>query len=185
MRAEHWGWVVAYVMTPVLVGAVTRTYAHFKRRPGSSPFEGETVLFSFGAVLALLAFWPALFIFLTGESLFGFVKRHAFDSSPGVNCQRKHLLRKSTAKDAEAGATVVDPLRRVPDTPFGHLNRGWQDFLAKKQRGDRLKSFAILGDAMKTRPDWGPTWSTPRGRKLGYAWVGLWRVKAEFIYEWD
>ena len=185
MHAEHWGWVVAYVMAPVLVGAVTRTYAHFKRRPGSNPPEDETALFRFGVVLALLAFWPAIFIFLIGESLVGFVKRRVFDSPMDLNCQRKHLLRNSTVEKAEAGATVVDPLGRVPSAPFGHLNRGWQDFLAKKQRGDRLKSFLIPGDTTETPPKSGPTWSTQKGRKRGYAWVGFWTVKAEFIYQWN
>jgi len=87
--------------------------------------------------------------------------------------------------EAEVGAAVVDPRGRAPALPFGHLNPGWNAFLAKRQSGWKLWRFEIPGQLPASDGGITHRWSVPRGRKIGYAWAKWKRVEAEFISDWD
>jgi hypothetical protein len=101
-------------------------------------------------------------------------------------CHRKHLISRATPEAAELLARIVDPLGRVPDLPFGHLNGGWLKLLAAIQDGDELWSFEVPGYV--PGPQAPPSihqWAVPRGTKRGYALVAGGKVKADFVCEWD
>jgi len=108
------------------------------------------------------------------------------DPEAAFHCKRSHLVRVVTPEAAEAAAFVVDPLGRVPDLPFGHLNAGWRALLADRQIGDSLWYFEVPGhtpapDAEAQRHQY----AVPRGTKRGYALVQSRKVRAEFVFEWD
>lgn len=46
--------------------------------------------------------------------------------------------------EAEARERVPDPLKAVPDLPFGHLHPAWQALRAEWQEGDALWSFSTV-----------------------------------------
>ena len=138
--------------------------------------KNDRELLIFGPWLLLL--WPLTF----GV---GF-KVCVLDDEGSFNCHRKHLVRLVSPDVAQADANVTDPLGRVPDLPFGHLNAGWCAFLAGRQVKDKLWYFKIPGYTLG--PDDLPQrhkWSVPQGAKRGYAWVRSRKVRAEFVFEWD
>lgn len=75
--------------------------------------------------------------------------------------EREHLLELLTAQEIEMREVVTDPLKAVPEVPFGHLNRAWQDFLKGHADGAELWSFSAL---------WQTTCGT-QGMRRGYAVV--------------
>jgi hypothetical protein len=184
MSGAYWGWAVLYVMTPVVGLGIGRKYSSRKQEPLAKLFEEQTLLFSIGFVLVLTVFWPLVLVSFALDpwiSKIGYWlqrRRHRF------HCQRKHLSGSVTVEVAEASAKVVDPLHRAPDLPFGHLNPAWHVFLKQRKFGYRLQSFRIPGIPLVLPAEF-PDYSVPLRRKVGYAWVGLWEIKAEFIHEWN
>lgn len=182
MSTAYWVWVALYLMIPVVGIVIGRAFNGRKQKSPAKLFEGETVLFSVGMVVAVLALWPLILVgfaldpWVTSVGYWMDRRRNRFLSRP------EHLLGKVFIAEAENGAMVVDPLHRVPDLPFGHLHAAWQEFKQKKKFWYRLRQFSIPGTPPRKNV---PQWSTPQGQKLGYAWVGLGRIKAEFIYEWN
>jgi len=176
----HWlGW---YFAIPLALGIAIKCYTYFVLKNREKYSSSKELLFSLGAVLLTTLLWPLVIPAILLDRMFGNTGLSASTSKAKLYCQRKHLLSSISIAEAESKGKVIDPLRRAPDLPFGHLNPAWQTFLKKQRFWYRLKAFTIPGEP--ARKD-GPQWSMPRGRKLGYAWVGLWRVKAEFLTEWD
>lgn len=170
MGSNYGWWVALYVLTPVVGIAIVRAYQGFKTNKLPSLFEGQTVLFSLGAVLAILVFWPLVIAVFALEPWTERLKHWRYKQQDRFHSRPEHLVESATVHDAESGGVVVDPLGRVPALPFGHLNATWQAFLEKKKFWYRLQKFHIPG--------------TPQGQKVGYAWVGLGCIQAEFICEW-
>lgn len=128
--------------------------------------------------------WPLAIVIGLKEYLYPEVWKP--DPEAAFTCRRHHLVRAVSPDAAQAEARVVDPLGRVPDLPFGHLNAGWRALLADKQVGDTLWYFEVPG--YTPDPDDTPQrhpWSVPQGAKRGYAWVQSGKVRAEFVFEWD
>lgn len=55
--------------------------------------------------------------------------------------KRAHLQERLTVLQIEAREAVDDPLRAVPNLPFGHLNAAWKTFIAGIAAADELWSF--------------------------------------------
>jgi len=171
MAPEHWRWVLAYLMAPLAMIAIVRAYLYFKHGQNESPFKGESLLFNIGAGLLLLLLWPLIVPAILVDQKFKVADRLSAPRISQRQCKSEHLTGSVVVPEAEASAKVVDPLHRVPDLPFGHLNTAWLSFIRQKEIGYRLHSFAIpakSGISMR-----------------GYAWVRLGSVKGEFIYEWS
>ena len=65
-------------------------------------------------------------------------------NKPDFNCLPEHLIAKVEPCDAELASYVIDPLGTVPPIPFGHLNKGWGNFLAEMtDERDEMWSFFI------------------------------------------
>ena len=88
--------------------------------------------------------------------------------------EREHLLELLTAQEIEMREVVTDPLKAVPEVPFGHLNRAWQDFLKGHADGAELWSFSAL---------WQTTWGHKELRR-GYAVVQDGAPGAHFLTVW-
>jgi len=56
--------------------------------------------------------------------------------------ERHHLQEHLTVQEIERREAVIDPLKAVPELPFGHLNAAWQEFLNDNADGGELWSFS-------------------------------------------
>lgn len=174
MTAEHWRWAGLYLLTPLAMIAVIRGYLYFKSGANEPVSKGESVAFLIGSLAVLLLLWPLIVPAILVNEKFKIADRLAAWSESPLLCKRKHLTARVAIQYAEASGKVTDPMQRVPDQPFGHLNITWLTFLAKKKFGYKLHSFAIpLREENKALI-----------ALRGYAWVRLGTVKAEFFYEW-
>lgn len=125
-------------------------------------------------------FWP-IAIAIAIKVIF-FPSEWKPDPEAAFTCRRQHLVLEVTPEAAEHEAAIFDPLGRVPDLPFGHLNAGWRALLASRQKMDRLWYFELPGDA---KHEGGNPWPVPQGARRGYALVSKGKVRAEFVFEWD
>lgn len=60
--------------------------------------------------------------------------------------ERQHLLERLTVQEIEQRELVDDPIRAVPDLPFGHLHRAWKEFLNGYPESGELWSFSAVGE---------------------------------------
>jgi hypothetical protein len=151
------------------------------RRVRWSRFAQEILMYPL-----VLVIWPVVLVMLILDMYFSSKDHWTPDPEGAFNCRRQHLERVVSPEAAEVEAKVVDPLGRVPDLPFGHLNVGWHALLADRQIGDTLWYFEVPG--YTPGPDestQGHQWSVPRGAKRGYALVQSRKVRNEFVFEWD
>lgn len=196
-------WFCIYLATGVAAILITRLVVFIIMRKRDRPSEGLRNIFKAmrdtrqqpikwkDLAEQYLLFVPL--IFLLWPLAFGMVLKDRFyptvwkpDPEDAFACHRKHLVRVVSPDAAEAEAKVVDPLGRVPDLPFGHLNAGWRALLANRQLGDLLWYFEIPG--YTPGPEAPPQrhhWSVPQGAKRGYALARSGKVRAEFVFEWD
>jgi hypothetical protein len=73
-----------------------------------------------------------------------------------------------------------DPLGKVPNLPFGHLNKAWGRLLAEMtEPADQLWSFFIPKDS-----DFGP-YRSVSGDVRGYAIVRKGKIVGELVVESD
>ena len=122
------------------------------------------------AILAITICWPLVIYVLIKES--SEKARYLFIA------RKKFLLNKHSIEEIEAANIYTDPLGYVPSCPFGHLNKGWVQFLEKRKLTDKIFSF-------KTPK------GTPYGKygqpleqdAKGYALLRRGKIIAEFIYE--
>lgn len=196
-------WFYIYLATGVAALLVTRLAVFFIMRKRDKPSQGlRNILQAMKAThrqpikwkeLAeqYLLFVPLIFLLWPLAIVIG-LKEHLCpevwkpDPEAAFTCRRNHLVRVVSPDAAQAEARVVDPLGRVPDLPFGHLNAGWCALLANRQLGDTLWYFEVPGytPGPEDTPHRHP-WSVPQGAKRGYALVQSGKVRAEFVFEWD
>jgi hypothetical protein len=102
-------------------------------------------------------------------------------NKPDFNCLPEHLITKVKPHDAEIASYVVDPLGTVPPLPFGHLNKGWGNFLAETlDPADEMWSFYIHKGG-----EYGKHRFAASSDIKGYAWVRNGEITGEFITESD
>jgi len=73
-----------------------------------------------------IAAWPLTFTILVNELRSSRKNDREFNEEPEFVCKSKDLLEIVSATEVEANSKVLDPMGRVPDLPFGHLNKGWR-----------------------------------------------------------
>ena len=132
------------------------------RRVRWTRFAGEILMYPL-----ILIIWPVVLVIFILDMYFSSKDHWKPDPEAAFNCRRQHLVRVVAPEAAEADAIVVDPLGRVPDLPFAHLNPGWHALLADRQIGDTLWYFEVPG------------------AKRGYALVQSGKVRKEFVFELD
>jgi hypothetical protein len=98
----------------------------------------------------------------------------------------KDLLEIVNPNEVEVAAKIIDPKNRVPDLPFGHLNRGWKRLKWKMRSGDVMWSFRTPGYQPSNSEGYkGPQYSAPHNVVFGYAIVRRKKIVAEFLTQWD
>ena len=119
-----------------------------------------------GAVVALAGLWPLL---IAGFAVDHLMRGRRHPPLPFA-VRRPDLLEPHTDEAVAERERIHDPLGAVPDLPFGHLHGAWLDFLADRQPGQVLWSFAAAGREGYT------TW-----HRRGYVLVDGAAIGAHFI----
>jgi len=132
------------------------------------------------ALVCVLVGWPGFMIWFIREKRNDATQQKFYDA-PDFNCLSEHLVAIVNPIDAEIASYIIDPLASVPTLPFGHLNKGWVNFLTD-MTDDRDEMWAFY---------------VPKGSKCGkhhfaatsdirgYARVRDGKVLGEFITESD
>lgn len=132
------------------------------------------------AVICIAIGWPLFAIWAVYESK----KEAAYkieNNNPDFTCSSEHLISKVNPVDAEIASYVIDPLGTVPPLPFGHLNKGWVNFLSDMTVDrDEMWSFNIPKGSK-----YGKYRIAATSEIKGYARVSNGKVLAEFITESD
>lgn len=102
----------------------------------------EVFVIIFALLFALIA-WPILLFWIIKEKRAETAVR-AWQALPNFMCSNEYLTAKVTPTEAETMNIFTDPFGGVPAIPFGHLNKGWSNFLAKAvHQDDELWTFYI------------------------------------------
>ena len=141
-----------------------KTLIRFKGNPWKVVVKetGDTAFVALGA----LFLWP----FVLSAVLYEEYVPRVYKPGDEFDCKLEHLRLKITPEEAEAKSFITDPKGRVPTKPFGHLNAGWQKFLAEGQPQYDLWTFHIEGQA--------------QDNKEGLVWVHDGKIRAEFFTVW-
>lgn len=134
-----------------------------------------------------IAVWPLTFTILVNElrdSRRNDRSDRELNEKPEFICKSKDLLEIVNALEVEANSKILDPMGRVPDLPFGHLNKGWLRLRRKVRPGDVMWSFKTSGitpsfDGRK------PRYNGPQNVVSGFAIVRNKQIVAEFLSQWD
>jgi len=135
------------------------------------------LVYSFAGVCILIG-WPAFLVwwFITSKQE---ATQEIEQNKPRFYCMPQHLIQKLTPMEAEASSYVIDPLGKVPNLPFGHLNTAWAILLSDLfDPKDELWSFHIPKGCITGK--YGNTYS---GDTSGFAKIRNGEILAEFITE--
>jgi hypothetical protein len=139
----------------------------------------EIFALSFGMICVLIG-WPGFLVWLIKDKIDD-AARQKRDDEPDFNCLPEYLISKVNPVDAEIASYVVEPLGTVPPLPFGHLNKGWVNFLSDMvDDRDEMWSFNIPKGSKHGKYRIAAT-----SEVKGYARVRNGKVLAEFITESD
>lgn len=132
------------------------------------------------AISCVLVGWPGFVIYWFKHRKDEAANRE-WEARPDFESAPEYLVACVNPLDAETASYVIDPLGGVPPLPFGHLNKGWINFLAEMMDAeDEMWSFYIPKGS-KTGRYQRPCSSDIRG----YAKVRDGKVLGEFITECD
>jgi hypothetical protein len=91
--------------------------------------------------LLVVPFWPAIVFFKVKQIIYGESETSSLDE-PEFAVARDALIMQMTIPEIEQREMVSDPMRAVPNLPFGHLNAAWKRFLEGVKPDDSLWTFA-------------------------------------------
>lgn len=113
----------------------------------------------------MILLWPLLVILLI-YSAYADIKYKKNTKEEKFQLKITDLNQKIDRADIEKQEMVYDPLRAVPDCPFGHLHGAWLKFCEQLEDGDELWTFDVI-------------WDSPWGTKEHYA--GYAAVRSDVI----
>ncbi|QWD83160.1 hypothetical protein ICU98_06915 [Polynucleobacter sp. MWH-P3-07-1] len=130
------------------------------------------------ALICVLVGWPGFMIWFIKEKRNNAVQQKFYDA-PDFNCLPEHLVAIVNPVDAEIASYIIDPLASVPALPFGHLNKGWVNFLTDMNDDrDEMWAFYVSKGSKCGKHRFAAT-----SDLRGYARVRDGQVLGEFITE--
>lgn len=134
----------------------------------------------------ILVVWPVAFAVLLNELKKKPQAVSIEDDAPKFTSEKKDLIEIVNPHEVEAAAKVIDPKKRAPELPFGHLNRGWKNLREQMKPGDVMWSFKTSGYLPKNAGEHkGSKYESPRNIIQGYAIVRGRKIVGEFLTQWD
>lgn len=131
-----------------------------------------------GPVLAgflLVAVWPVA-VYMEAKQMFWKKDGAVDEEERAFAVERQHLLERLTVQEIEQREVVTDPLRAVPERPFGHLNTAWEEFLKGHPEGDELWSFSARWQAPWGWKELRSGYVSVRSGSPGAHFLTLWKV---------
>lgn len=110
------------------------------------------------AAMLVIVVWPVAG-FMKVKEMFQKKESYVSPEEREFAVEREHLQERLTVQQIEKREIVADPLKAVPELPFGHLNAAWQEFIQGKPDDAELWSFSA---------HWQTTWGRKELRS-GYA----------------
>ena len=132
------------------------------------------------AAVLVLAVWP---IALVVDGILRFSKK----TDASMDKERKFavtlgdLQELVTVEEIEQREKVFDPMRAVPDVPFGHLNAAWKKFLAGLEPQDAIWTFSAHWTTTWGRKDLRSGYAVVRGDAIGPYFLTMWKTLAPRI----
>jgi len=193
-------WVAAYLGLGIAFILASRLmFKHFQKNKQSdfvrnaiaaleeekSPQEKRRRFFKEMATNSLiLMVWPVGIAVLVSELRSKPRPNAKEETEPTFTCKKKDLVEIVNPLEIEAQSRIDDPLGRVPDLPFGHLNQGWKSMRAELRPGDVMWSF---NTGVSQNENLDAKTSNQRRKDHGvegYAIVRNRKIVAEFFTHW-
>ena len=150
----------------------------------SNSEQVKKILAWIGMLVVVTLIWPVTTLIAIYALFFDKQSNPRYNSDEDdFSCKKKDLVQLVNALQIESASYVTDPLGRVPNVPFGHLHKGWINFLAQLEATDELWSFKTKGWASDSPNS--PKYSRPRNVSSGFAIVRNKKIVAEFVCGWD
>lgn len=134
-------------------------------------------------IFVIVMLWPVAIGIALYDLLVTKKRNSTYSDEPEFICKKESLLIRVEPSAIEASSFVIDPLGRVGQVPFGHLNAGWVNLLEQMQANDQLWSFKTKGWSSDNPK--APKYLKPRGVCAGYAVLRRKKIIAEFVCEWN
>ena len=152
MITEIWSWVGLYRLVGGAVWVTTRVVTFFLYK--------KTLAVGWGALashlvenavslMAIMVIWPVARAIVAIDLLPSSGSSWKARPMDKFRCKPAHLVKRVTISEAELFALVDDPLHRVPNCPFGHLNTGGSRSLCKSCALTNCEVFGFV--AMRKR----------------------------------
>ena len=125
------------------------------------------------AAILVVAVWPVA-VYMKAKEMLQKKDGTEIEKEREFAVERQHLQERLTVQEVERREVVTDPLKAVPELPFGHLNAAWQEFLNGHVDGGELWSFSAR---------WQTTWGRKELRS-GYVVVRDGAPCAHFLTVW-
>ena len=125
------------------------------------------------AAILVVAVWPVA-VYMKAKEMLQKKDGTEIEKEREFAVERQHLQERLTVQEVERREVVTDPLKAVPELPFGHLNAAWQEFLNGHVDGGELWSFSAR---------WQTTWGRKELRS-GYTIVQGGAPGAYFLTVW-
>ncbi len=197
MSPEIWQWLLGYIFLGIGLIAVGRLLVKAFRKDKRSEWVKQVMaaneqektsrekrrqlIKDCAFAILIIAIWPIAVAVLVRE--WGKCQQHSpiLVEPLSFKSTKEALLEVVNPLEIESGSMVLDPLGRVPQLPFGHLNLGWRQLRLHLRPGDVLWSFAAPGySSDRNRPEF----SGPTNVVKGYAVVRNGEIVHEFLSEW-
>lgn len=183
--------LIGYLALGVLVLAANYVYHRLSRtpeskfkddlmsgiRPETDKFIDKIITYLIAPIVAvtfLLIAWP-LAIYYEVKGKFSKSTDMQRDQPKEFSVSRNDLIQQFSVEEIEWKERVLDPLKAVPDLPFGHLNKAWNRFLEQSGQDDVVWTFSA-------------NWTSEWGRKelrAGYVLVRPDSVGPYFLTTWQ
>lgn len=99
----------------------------------------DNLALAIASILIILG-WPVA-LYVQSKDWLEAWRRRGREEDAEFAVARECLQERMTVREIEFCERVVDPLKAVPDLPFGHLNDAWRAFLSRVPPGGELWSF--------------------------------------------
>lgn len=128
-----WTW---YLSIGVLVSVLVVAWDWYAGMSATSDARASDRAIMVMAAMAVAPVWPIV-LFLQSRDIAKYIadppQRYVT-----FRFARRHLVRRVSVQEVEDLERVVDPLRAVPDIPFGFLNGTWRNFHSQLKPLDSL-----------------------------------------------
>jgi hypothetical protein len=122
--------------------------------------------------------WPLALVLLVKDVIPERKSKKEIEIEYPFIARPENLIGEKSVIDIEKENVYVDPLQRVPNIPFGHLNSGWMAFKSQITSEDSLQLFKTPKGS-----SYGRYGELLTGDVSGYALVRSGEIIAEFISE--